>query len=767
MKGKLIYAAGVALIGILAGFEEFYLHALVFIFFCSYFCYTEKFSNKQLVPLLVVFILFSGAAFLENSTRKTALTGEEKDFLLSLPDGVQVDGDKLTAGAVIKPGGERIMLNYKLRSPQEKQHVKESLYPGTWCRVSGTLRKPNQARNPNEFDYQQYLQNQHIFWILNGNVLDLQTCAEKEDGLLTALKKVRHKQVNRLEGLLTKESGAITAALLFGDRRLMNPETIENYEATGTVHLLAISGLHVALLSGMCFYLLIKIGVARQKAEYFLMAALPLYAVLTGLAPPVNRSVIMLLLFLFARRYRLHLSSIDVLSSAFLLLTFFSPSIIYNPGFQLSFLVSLSLILSSGMIARCRPAISKLTVISFISQLSSMPVILTNFYEISVISILANLVFVPLFSFVILPFVLIVYLVQLTIPLAARPFLMLLEAIIDLANQLSSRFSDFPAATIITGKPAPWLLLFYMASILVFFLKWEKGKSKAHILLVLAPFIFQIAFPYVSPYGKVVYIDVGQGDSILIQLPNNQGTYLIDTGGTIGFSKEEWQVKRRTFETGKDILLPYLKSEGIRKIDKLVLTHGDADHIGGAASLLKELEIGEILLPVSAERSSLEKELYTLAKRKKIEFKSIKAGKSWAAGNADFIVVSPVSTQEDKNEGSIVLWAAFGGKTWLFTGDMGEDGEKQLLERIPGIKADVLKLGHHGSKTSSSELFLDRIAPKTAIISAGLENRYNHPHAEVLSRLENRKIRVYRTDQHGAVIFTFKDKSGTFHTWLP
>lgn len=167
-----------------------------------------------------------------------------------------------------------------------------------------------------------------------------------------------------------------------------------------------------------------------------------------------------------------------------------------------------------------------------------------------------------------------------------------------MANDLSACFSAFPAATLIMGKPGAFLLLFYISVIFDFFLKWEKGKYKAQFLLLLAPFILQLTVLYLSPYGQVVFIDVDQGDSMLIKLPNNQGTYLIDTGGTIEFPKEGWQKKKRTFETGKDILLPYLKSEGIRKIDKLILTHGDADHIGGAAALLKELEIGEILLPM-------------------------------------------------------------------------------------------------------------------------------------------------------------------------
>lgn len=171
---------------------------------------------------------------MEKSSQKTNLSGQEKDFSLSLPDGVQVDGDKLTASAVIKPDGERIIMNYRLRSPQEKQQLKQSLYPGILCRVSGSLERPDQARNPNAFDYQKYLQNRNIFWILNSDRLDMKSCIVNQEGLVTALKKLRQKQVNRLEDVLNKESGAITAALLFGDRGLMNPETMKSYEKTGT-----------------------------------------------------------------------------------------------------------------------------------------------------------------------------------------------------------------------------------------------------------------------------------------------------------------------------------------------------------------------------------------------------------------------------------------------------------------------------------------------------------------------------------------------------
>jgi len=769
MKGKIIYVAIISLFGLLSVFGNTILFGSFSLLIFIYYFYSKKFSGRYLLLPIGAYLSFIILGILTVSSQVSILEGDETNFTLQFIDGINYDGNRLSAIAEVTPDGERIILNYRLRSPQEKAALQKRIYPGVRCKVNGTLEPPNQAKNPNSFDYQLYLKRKEIFWILRPNDISPEICIQPQGNLITLLKRVRQKEVLKLEEKMDEDLAAIFAALLFGDRNLMNPELEEDYAKTGTVHLLAISGLHVALLTGMCFAFLLRLGMTREKAELFLILILPFYAVLTGLTPSVNRSVLMLMLMLVARRLKVQITPLDAISIAFLFLVLISPYTIYEPGFQLSFGVSLALVLSSTRIINTfQSYLLKLIVISFISQLASIPILLSYFYEISLISVVTNLLFVPLFSIIILPFVLVIYLTGIFFPFVSDFFLFWMSFIIAFANKVSALFASFPFSSVVIGKPHQFILLVYFVIYLLFFISWEKRKKSLVVfLLPFIPIILQVVFPYLSPYGKVVFIDVGQGDSILIRLPYNRANYLIDTGGTISFNKEAWEERRDHFETGEDILLPFLKSEGVRKLDKLILTHGDMDHIGGAPAILSELTIDEILMPISVERSEMERRVIGIAETNQAKVRIVGAGARWKVGQDLFQIISPLEKLEDKNEGSIVLYASFGGKRWLFTGDLGSSGEAELIKHYSQMDVDVLKVGHHGSKTSSSEVFLDTIQPEIAVISAGDGNRYGHPHAEVLEWLKSRKIKLYRTDTQGAVIYTFKVDSGTFRTWMP
>lgn len=772
INGKLIYIACMALFALLTVFENRLLFGGLSLLMLVYFNLSKKFSGRSLFIPIVVYAVFFVIGSLAASSQVSTLDGTETNFNLQFIDEIKFDGNRISAIAEIPSSGERMVLNYRLRSPQEKESLKKLFSPGVYCNLAGSLAQPSRARNPNSFDYQVYLQRKGIFWTFEPKAISPSYCTKPKGNLVTLLKRVRHQEVNKLEEKLDKELAAIFAALLFGDRNLMDPEMEEAYSNTGTVHLLAISGLHVALLTGMCFAFLLRVGMTREKAEFILIIILPAYAVLTGLAPSVNRAVLMLMLLLIARRLKLRITPLDAISVAFLLLVLIAPYTVYQPGFQLSFGVSFALVLSAEtIINRFQSYLSKLIVVSFVAQLASIPILLSYFYEISLISVAANLIFVPLFSFILLPLVLVTYLSGIFFPFVSELFLPLVEISISFANTMSTSLAVLPLSSVVIGKPNAFMLMLYPTIYLLFFINWEKDRGKktlsVFLLLPIIPIVFQLLLPYLSPYGKVVFVDVGQGDSILIRLPHNRANYLIDTGGVITFSKEEWEQKKAPFDTGEDILVPFLKSEGIRKLDKLILTHGDMDHIGGAPALLSEVSIEEVLLPISNERTEMERRIREIAKTKQIKIKIVAAGVRWKVAEANFQVISPLEKLEDKNEGSIVLWANFGGKRWIFTGDLGESGEKELVEKFSRMDVDVLKVGHHGSKSSSSEDFLNAIQAEVAIISAGEGNRYGHPHAEVLERLKKHKVFVFRTDKQGAIIYTFTDKIGTFHTWIP
>jgi competence protein ComEC len=260
-------------------------------------------------------------------------------------------------------------------------------------------------------------------------------------------------------------------------------------------------------------------------------------------------------------------------------------------------------------------------------------------------------------------------------------------------------------------------------------------------------------------------IDVGQGDSILIHYPFGKGTYLIDTGGTIQFEEEEWKKPAKPYEVGRDVVVPFLKGKGLTQIDKLILTHGDSDHIGGTLAVLKDIKVKQILMPSVAEPSKSEINLIKEANKRGIQVVTVADGSSWEIGKSIFYVLSPEKNyQGERNSGSIAIIANIGGLNWFFGGDLDQAGEERIIKKYPNLQIDVLKAGHHGSKTSTSEIFINKIKPSIALISVGERNRYGHPHNEVLEQLSN--TTVYRTDYHGAVTYRFNQENGTFSPFI-
>ncbi|MCF2132535.1 MBL fold metallo-hydrolase, partial [Strepomyces sp. STD 3.1] len=233
------------------------------------------------------------------------------------------------------------------------------------------------------------------------------------------------------------------------------------------------------------------------------------------------------------------------------------------------------------------------------------------------------------------------------------------------------------------------------------------------------------------------------------------------------FQQEEWEKRQTTFSVGKDIVHPYLKSKGITSITKLIITHGDHDHGGSALELLDLVDVKELVLGKKELFSELEQELVRETMKRGTPLTLVGSGDVWKEGEHTFNVLAPFGMEEDTNEQSIVIYTVFGNQRWLFTGDLGEEGEQKLIETFPALEVDVLKVGHHGSKTSTSTFFLEEIQPSYGLVSAGENNRYNHPHHEVLERLEQNHVKIFRTDKQGALIYCFSRKAGTFQTTLP
>jgi competence protein ComEC len=774
MNGKYFYFALTALLGVFCALSFFFPYFLLTCLYLYVLKKYKRFTNPQMTIVLVTFFLFFMIGQHAEAVNKTVIPASTTTFFLEYNQDKKIDGDLLQVIATEKRYNEKMLVRYKITSEQEKESLKNNVLFGGLCRVTGQLAKPSTAKNPNGFDYRNFLATKQTFWVVEIQDPPLQTCSPKKPSLLTRIKQIRSTGINYVEHHFPAEISSLSAALIFGDRSLLSPDLLTDYQKTGIVHLLAISGLHVSLLVGMLFYIGIRIGLTRELMVNFLLLLLPVYVVLTGAAPSVIRAVLMIILVLLAQKWRskIKLLPIDAISLALIIYLFASPMVIFDIGFELSFSVSLAIVLSAPYILkRYQKNITRMLVTSIIAQFAALPLLLYHYFEISLISIAANLLFIPLFSFVLLPGLYLLFIVQLILGKTPLLLIHLFIKIISFSNYLITQFANFPFPHFIPGRPNWFFLILYLLIILFIFFIWEGCFLKKRSLLLFLTcllFTFQVSWNFLNPYGEMTMIDVGQGDSIFIHLPFGKGNYLIDTGGTVSFGGEQWRNRSKPFEVGRDVVVPYLKGKGITTIDKLILTHGDMDHIGGAMSLIEELKVKQILMPSVAVPSETEIQIINQAVKRGIIVNKVSTGDQWESGDASFYVLSPEKNfTGERNSGSIAILAKVGGISWFLAGDLDQAGEDNIIKEFPHLSVDVLKAGHHGSKTSSSENFINQVKPSVALISVGEHNRFGHPHQEVLEKLRKAKTTIFRTDKQGAITYRFYQGIGTFSTYLP
>ena len=711
----------------------------------------------------LTFLLSFSYTVLTNASNITSL--KEGDVSLngkisSLP---QVDGDSLSFE--VSTANENLKVQYYLASEVEKNDLR-NLQVGYICRFSGTLEPPSPLRIPSLFNYKRYLYHKKIHWIYELN--EKPTCLPLSESVIVKIQQYRQKVVSDITVVFPIQLRGLAASLLVGDRSLLPPDLTVAYQELGLSHVLAVSGLHVGVIGGLFFWLMIRIGVTREKAYSVLFIFYPFYLVFTGGAPSVVRASLMAMTVVFSLRFQLKFNPLDGIAVACLITLFINPYYAYHIGFQLSFLIAFALIVSSHTILkRYQHPFTKLLVLSILAQIISFPMVIYHFHQISFISLGLNLIYVPFISIIVLPALLILFLLHtLSISFFFIVLSELLATLIEFIHHLLLVLSELKM-NVVFGAMSEGMFIISLGVCFLVVLLWERGSLiKGSLIWSLYCGGLYIG-PYLNPYGEVTFIDVGQGDSILITLPFQRQVILIDTGGKPSYDKEEkWRQRESTFDIGRDVVLPFLKSKGIREIDLLLLTHGDFDHAGGAIEVLKGIPIRKLLLDQSSEQTEIETKIIQVARAESVPVSNAKVGQSWGEDEVKFTVVQALETKEE-NDGSIVLHAHVGGYSWLFMGDVEEEGERQLLAHYTLPKIDVVKVGHHGSATSSSEEFIDRLAPKLAIVSVGPDNRYGHPDEEVLERFHNGGVSILRTDIQGTIRYTYRlNKKGRWSVML-
>ena len=643
----------------------------------------------------------------------------------------KIDKDLLTLEV---KGREKIISYYYFKSEEEMLSFPKKFKLGDKVLLEGMFKEPSNNTVPNLFNYKKYLKYRNIYLILNANSI-------KKIG---NNKNIFYKIKNHLNNHIYKyKSKAYLETFILGNKNMLDNGIISNYQENGISHLLAISGMHVSILSLIILFILKKIF-SINKALITTCLFLIIYMFLTVLSPSIIRTVLLFLLITINKLFNLEVKTLKLFILTFIIVLFINPYFIYDVGFLYSFIISLYLILLEKKI-RDNSYFKSLLKVSIISFLVSLPITLYFFYQVNLLSILLNLFFVPFVSIIIFPLALLTF------------FLPFLDNIffffINILEGLNNYFNNYKSFILIFGKVNIFFIVIYYLILNLFLFK---NKKRYIFLLFIILFVLYNQNYFFSKIYFIV-IDVNQGDSILIH--SNNKTLLIDTGGKISFNKEKW--RRENISLTDTRIIPLLKSLGIKKLDYLVLSHGDYDHMGEAINLVNNFKVEKVIFNCG-EFNNLEKELIKVLDKKKIKYYSCIKELNIDNNKLYFL---QTKGYDNENDNSNVIFTELDGYKFMFMGDAGIEKEKDILEKYNISNVDILKVGHHGSKTSSGKEFIDAINPNYSIISVGKNNRYGHPNKEVLNNLDNSKI--YRTDRDGSIMFKIKKNKLKIETCSP
>ncbi len=690
---------------------------------------------------------------------------------------------------------------------------------GQRVEIEARVRRPHNFNNPGSFDYVRYLARKDIYWTASarqGTPLAILPgeCGSRFDRAVFAIRTAAIGRVERLYSGNAYQSGMIEAVLL-GETSKIDKVWTENFRSTGTFHALVISGTHVAALAAFFLFLLRICFVPEAPALALTVLASWLYALIAGSQAPVVRSAAGLTLFALGRYFYRERRLLNLLAAVALGFLAVDPEQLFEASFQLSFLAvaflgafAVPLLEStSGRLAPGLRAINdygrdphldpraaqfrvetrllaetvylwtriplrwcafpialalraaffayELIVTSALIQIGLALPMAVYFHRLSLSGLSANVIVVPLMGLMV-PVGFIAMFTGWALPARLAGWLLTAsQATVDWHARLEPAWRIPP--------PPLWLgLAFAMALLAAALLRaavWRAGAAAA----VLALLGVMIWHPFAPKIGRgeleLTAIDVGQGDSLLATFPEGK-VIVVDGGGIAGFGRRA----PPRLNMGEDVVSPYLWSRSIRRLDAIAITHAHEDHIGGVKALLENFEVRELWTGAMPESQSWSAVRET-ALRRGVRIVPLRRGDRFDFGGAAIEALAPSPGREPgeagSNNDSLVLRISFGKHAFLLTGDMEKQVEADLPD--PG-RIDVLKVSHHGSRTSSTAAFLDAARPAFAIISAGFENSYGHPHRDVLARLAERGAMVLRTDRQGLIAVRSDGRRLSFET---
>ena len=761
-----------------------------------YFRYFKLFINKQALIIIIIFSIISNSIVIyKNIEYEKSFKDEEilEGTAVVLSQKEEKDYNYTYKIKLLKGKNKNKCLYLKI---DKKQEV--NLEYGDKIFITGEFQEPQGMRNEGGFNYKEYLKSLNIYGSVKAKNIKV---IEQNKGniFMNFTYKISDEIKENIEEFMGEKYSGLLIGLLLGDSSKIDENMEENFKITSLTHILAVSGAQVSYII-VAMYSLLKRKIGIQKTRVVIIASLIFYTALTGFSPSIVRAGIMgIILMISGLVFRKN----DIINSIAISLFFmlvYNPFLLENVGLQLSYLGTIGiigfnktiiLILKNIQIRNRKwkykinrklilliSKIKEILAVTMSASLAVVPVMIYHFNLFGTYFLITNLLASIIIGPITLLGTLLVIISFISINIA-KILSYILKFLIDILLFISS-FSKLPISKIYIPTPKiSFIIIIYLSLIISLFIykvfhernpnttilrvrnllalvkyKFKQNRNDIIKRIVIINIVIFLCIIFIPRDIQINFVDVGQGDSTFIITPKNK-TILIDGGGS----------NTGSFDVGENTLLPYILDKGYNKIDLMIISHFDSDHVGGLLTILEEIKVEKILIAKQEEQSENYKRFLNIVKEKNIPVIIGKEGEKINIEKDLYLdILFPESEQIEENminNNSLVFNMHYNNFSMLFTGDIEEIAEKRIIEitNKSRLKADIIKIPHHGSKTSSTRELLERVLPKIALIGVGKDNLFGHPSSETIDKLNELKIKTYRTDINGEIMINV-NKSG-------
>lgn len=654
--------------------------------------------------------------------------------------------------------------------------------------IAGTFKEADGKRNNSGFDYKEYLKINKIHGIITAKQESIKVLKEKNLNIvLININECSNKIKENANKLFDKNEANLLSGILIGDKEGIEKEVQENFRDSNLSHMLAVSGAHVSYVILGITYALKKVKVNKLWSNMITIVTLCCFIFLTGASPSVIRACIMAIYIIIGHMMQRKTKLISSVSLSLLIILILNPYKLFDIGLQLSYGGTIGIILFSGVLAKkaklnnllegfvnkLKYRVKQLIVVCVSANLIIFPIIAAHYSTMCLTFVISNICAGPILGVIIILGFITIFVSFVSIDIA-KPFALILNIFIQILMYITKICSSLPFSKLYIKTPSlSQIIIYYMILIFIYYIcKIRKKKrrlihrkllrtvqnkkvQKLFIIVIILIFTSMQILKCLPSDLTIYFIDVGQGDSTLIVTPNHK-TILIDGGGT-EFESD--------FDIGKQTLLPEILGQRITKIDYLLISHFDSDHVGGLLTVLESLKVKNAIISRQIEESGNYKKFLKIVKDKKINVMVVKKDDEICIEkNLKIDVLWPKReqiTDNVLNNNSIVAKVIYNNFSILFTGDIEKVAEENIIREYKDtnlLTSNIIKIAHHGSKTSSTEGFLNLVNPKIALIGVGRDNKFGHPNEETIQRLKNMKVKIYRTDEMGEITIKINKK---------